>query len=139
MQMRIHINWIKYREFFDAQDERPGTCIHPPTVAPARLWAACTRSTTTGWSPGCSAGDRKSTRLNSSHTVISYAVFCLKKKTLNSDASLAMTWLRDNNAKVIRAAVTRHFAPGPVAGTAESALAQLIADHAQCYDDHVEQ
>src|SRR5436190_2730133 len=27
-------------------------------------------------------GDRKSTRLNSSHTVISYAVFCLKKKTL---------------------------------------------------------
>src|SRR5438132_10864880 len=27
-----------------------------------------------------SGGDRKSTRLNSSHTVISYAVFCLKKK-----------------------------------------------------------
>src|SRR5438034_6532970 len=27
--------------------------------------------------------DRKSTRLNSSHTVISYAVFCLKKKTKN--------------------------------------------------------
>src|SRR5260221_8806901 len=26
--------------------------------------------------------DRKSTRLNSSHTVISYAVFCLKKKML---------------------------------------------------------
>src|SRR5438034_8054870 len=26
------------------------------------------------------AGDRKSTRLNSSHTVTSYAVFCLKKK-----------------------------------------------------------
>src|SRR5260221_586474 len=27
------------------------------------------------------AEDRKSTRLNSSHTVISYAVFCLQKKT----------------------------------------------------------
>src|SRR5438034_5587733 len=27
-----------------------------------------------------SVADRKSTRLNSSHTVISYAVFCLKKK-----------------------------------------------------------
>src|SRR5256885_12738773 len=27
-------------------------------------------------------GDRKSTRLNSSHLVISYAVFCLKKKKL---------------------------------------------------------
>src|SRR5688500_19506837 len=29
------------------------------------------------------AGDRKSTRLNSSHLVISYAVFCLKKKKNN--------------------------------------------------------
>src|SRR5438034_4740192 len=29
---------------------------------------------------GGTATDRKSTRLNSSHTVISYAVFCLKKK-----------------------------------------------------------
>src|SRR5438132_7059598 len=29
--------------------------------------------------------DRKSTRLNSSHTVISYAVFCLKKKKKNKD------------------------------------------------------
>src|SRR5688572_32661987 len=27
------------------------------------------------------AGDRKSTRLNSSHSQISYAVFCMKKKT----------------------------------------------------------
>src|SRR5256885_16299310 len=28
------------------------------------------------------AADRKSTRLNSSHLVISYAVFCLKKKNI---------------------------------------------------------
>src|SRR3989442_10131814 len=28
----------------------------------------------------CRTGDRKSTRLNSSHVRISYAVFCLKKK-----------------------------------------------------------
>src|SRR2546426_7159425 len=31
---------------------------------------------------GRNSGDRKSTRLNSSHLVISYAVFCLKKKKL---------------------------------------------------------
>src|SRR5690606_41899137 len=31
------------------------------------------------------AGDRKSTRLNSSHVKISYAVFCLKKKTTNEE------------------------------------------------------
>src|SRR5256885_9928210 len=32
--------------------------------------------------------DRKSTRLNSSHLVISYAVFCLKKKNKHYDAAL---------------------------------------------------
>src|SRR5437868_15115209 len=33
------------------------------------------------WIPGSPCcGDRKSTRLNSSHVSISYAVFCLKKK-----------------------------------------------------------
>src|SRR3712207_8936492 len=31
--------------------------------------------------------DRKSTRLNSSHANISYAVFCLQKKTTTADAS----------------------------------------------------
>src|SRR2546421_2191405 len=35
-------------------------------------------------------GDRKSTRLNSSHDQISYAVFCLKKKTRSNDLG---TWL----------------------------------------------
>src|SRR5256885_7318994 len=35
------------------------------------------------------AGDRKSTRLNSSHLVISYAVFCLKKKTIRLAERLA--------------------------------------------------
>src|SRR5258708_17225337 len=34
-------------------------------------------------------GDRKSTRLNSSHQIISYAVFCLKKKTDSQPASSA--------------------------------------------------
>src|SRR5258708_39404180 len=32
--------------------------------------------------------DRKSTRLNSSHQIISYAVFCLKKKKKNCSAQL---------------------------------------------------
>src|SRR2546427_4722769 len=38
-----------------------------------------------GWWPrdGPRARDRKSTRLNSSHSQISYAVFCLKKKKKN--------------------------------------------------------
>src|SRR3954463_6216073 len=34
--------------------------------------------------------DRKSTRLNSSHTIISYAVFCLKKNTLDATRAQAL-------------------------------------------------
>src|SRR2546426_5425347 len=37
--------------------------------------------------------DRKSTRLNSSHLVISYAVFCLKKKKNNNDTTRYKTSL----------------------------------------------
>src|SRR3989449_5510276 len=36
------------------------------------------------WALACLLSDRKSTRLNSSHGYISYAVFCLKKK-INAD------------------------------------------------------
>src|SRR5256885_5562273 len=37
--------------------------------------------------PSLAAVDRKSTRLNSSHLVISYAVFCLKKKKHHAGAT----------------------------------------------------
>src|SRR5256885_7073853 len=46
----------------------------------ARLGAACRAHV-----PRQRLGDRKSTRLNSSHLVISYAVFCLKKNKLALD------------------------------------------------------
>src|SRR5262245_64254111 len=44
--------------------------------------------------------DRKSTRLNSSHLGISYAVFCLKKKTDNEEVDAATLRL-DRGAPVI--------------------------------------
>src|SRR5256884_1053959 len=37
---------------------------------------------------GVSPADRKSTRLNSSHGYISYAVFCLKKKNVRAGSTL---------------------------------------------------
>src|SRR5690348_18073664 len=43
------------------------------------IFAAVVRAWDAGPRRPC-AGDRKSTRLNSSHPSISYAVFCLKKK-----------------------------------------------------------
>src|SRR5256885_3786370 len=41
------------------------------------------------FSNSLTSSDRKSTRLNSSHLVISYAVFCLKKKKINLLVSMA--------------------------------------------------
>src|SRR5438876_1697310 len=49
--------------------------------------------------------DRKSTRLNSSHPSISYAVFCLKKKNLNNCNGIKNNTLintNDTRAKVMR-------------------------------------
>src|SRR5205807_7812180 len=53
-----------------------------PTFCSRSASARCSRA----WP---NARDRKSTRLNSSHLVISYAVFCLKKKILLSVDSMA--------------------------------------------------
>src|SRR5207244_10359320 len=50
-----------------------------PSADPCQRWASAAASVSA--SSVDSARDRKSTRLNSSHQIISYAVFCLKKKT----------------------------------------------------------
>src|SRR5258708_14315088 len=55
---------ILYNQF-----HRPDIWMHV-AAEPGRIW--------------CTPEDRKSTRLNSSHQIISYAVFCLKKKTLKT-------------------------------------------------------
>src|SRR5690554_7677352 len=46
--------------------------------------------------------DRKSTRLNSSHVRISYAVFCLKKKTLAANHPIAAHAPKSNGRRYIR-------------------------------------
>src|SRR5258708_13425194 len=45
-------------------------------------------------------GDRKSTRLNSSHQIISYAVFCLKKKKININTELYMAQYKETHAHI---------------------------------------
>src|SRR3712207_8717676 len=59
----------------------PRAFIAPPVLAPAEAAARMASEQV----------DRKSTRLNSSHANISYAVFCLKKKKHNT------TQYRPNN------------------------------------------
>src|SRR5256885_12425464 len=56
-------------------------------AAPAEPLRARWRMNPSNWT----AVDRKSTRLNSSHLVISYAVFCLKKKKKEIHEDITMT------------------------------------------------
>src|SRR4029453_10110426 len=56
-------------------------------------------------------GDRKSTRLNSSHTVISYAVFCLKKK--EGGGNLADRMRRGNYGSSVLSRSSAHQAVVP--------------------------
>src|SRR5689334_24697850 len=52
----------------------------PGTGLAAGIAAAAAGTAEAAAAAASAAGDRKSTRLNSSHSSISYAVFCLKKK-----------------------------------------------------------
>src|SRR2546426_8519684 len=54
-------------------------------VVPAAGWRRGAYYDATGLQRVKPSPDRKSTRLNSSHLVISYAVFCLKKKKNNTE------------------------------------------------------
>src|SRR5258708_24460100 len=58
------------------------------------------------------AGDRKSTRLNSSHQIISYAVFCLKKKKRNTIDNIksAGTNTRLTKSTMLLARACTHYA-----------------------------
>src|SRR5258708_18856919 len=51
---------------------------------------------------GCHTTDRKSTRLNSSHQIISYAVFCLKKKKKDTYVEIMpmiVNWTENHTVK----------------------------------------
>src|SRR5690606_40306560 len=76
--------------FFDSGVTLPSSSISSPKA----MFSAVTFSMPSSWNRGSlprrraespvhfSSPDRKSTRLNSSHVKISYAVFCLKKKNI---------------------------------------------------------
>src|SRR2546421_6930107 len=61
------------------------TCRRPPSHPTARGARRTSRARCVG--TGTASRDRKSTRLNSSHDQISYAVFCLKKKKNTTEPS----------------------------------------------------
>src|SRR5437762_9210495 len=69
--------WVAYRE----QQKAPPPAPKDVTRSSNGLTFSQGLGTQTVFKVEASKSDRKSTRLNSSHRCISYAVFCLKKKT----------------------------------------------------------
>src|SRR5205807_4863984 len=75
----------------------PYTTLFRSSSAPLSSWPpGLSPWVIAGTGSTCPRGDRKSTRLNSSHLVISYAVFCLKKKSYRRHL-LTMVTPNDNH------------------------------------------
>src|SRR2546426_6081556 len=81
-----------YTTLFRSPRTLPGARRCSPPIQGSRTGG--TRHVRRGGLPdrprGPARGDRKSTRLNSSHLVISYAVFCLKKKKKKATHRIAV-------------------------------------------------
>src|ERR1022692_680101 len=76
--------WGRTVELTASAGNRPGSQCTTSKWSYRRVrWGG--RLSSTVWLSETGHTDRKSTRLNSSHLVISYAVFCLKKITLTTD------------------------------------------------------
>src|SRR5437762_7577138 len=75
----------------------------------------------------CPSSDRKSTRLNSSHRCISYAVFCLKKKNLQKLDAMELAHF---DQEVCHDA--DHSASSNVVGTLHSILGNHPSVHRFC-------
>src|SRR5258707_7384033 len=93
--LSMAVSVLSYLFFFFLMIRRPPrSTLFPYTTlfrSPADLWTPL-RPSRNGEGGGLK--DRKSTRLNSSHANISYAVFCLKKKKKKD--RLLMLWIQDH-------------------------------------------
>src|SRR5947199_5818200 len=86
----------------------PRSTLFPYTTLFRSVSSSSSSDTIASWLPGspCRAQrpkrDRKSTRLNSSHLGISYAVFCLKKKKKRKDINEYKTTHHENNSDLLQ-------------------------------------
>src|SRR5258708_39817196 len=92
-----HAHLLVFAFFFLMIRRPPRSTLFPYTTLFRSAVARCIVSITScgalyGGAPDSNAflnsSDRKSTRLNSSHQIISYAVFCLKKKKTHGKGGL---------------------------------------------------
>src|SRR5699024_11987967 len=86
-------------------------CIRPPVADQHG------KRTKRSWPRG--RGDRKSTRLNSSHVSISYAVFCLKKKKNKTIGNLQLADIPPEPREVLHSEVSVDIDPNGIVNVRE--------------------
>src|SRR5438445_6343345 len=79
-----------YTTLFRSHEDSPAPGCACHAAEPERVPPACRGRRDARGDRARKAGDRKSTRLNSSHANISYAVFCLKKKKSTTQTKTAI-------------------------------------------------
>src|SRR5690554_7682239 len=84
LSLAQHVEKLGFKRFWIAEHHNAGSVVSSATPVLIGYVAQGTKTIRVGSGgvmlPNTSCVDRKSTRLNSSHVRISYAVFCLKKK-----------------------------------------------------------
>src|SRR2546430_9678619 len=98
---------------------------------------ACTASSPLTEPKDRAPGDRKSTRLNSSHSQISYAVFCLKKKTKKL-ASIVYSGLRHDGNGLLSDAEGLMHADQPSLASSQIGRTHVCTLIALYYQMHTE-
>ena len=100
-EQRIIVNFLRNK--LDSIDQTLDKATRSLDILEENRSALITQAVTKGLNPDV---DRKSTRLNSSHKPISYAVFCLKKKKQNKNTHNKTNKQKNTNKK--RESQTRH-------------------------------
>src|SRR5256886_12715401 len=79
------------------------------SICPRCLWGGSSKDSGQLWPL-----DRKSTRLNSSHVLISYAVFCLQKKIQQVNIKTSLDWnMQQIGESVVRSNIARDACNAP--------------------------
>src|SRR5260221_9799334 len=76
---------LDFSFFFQAEDGIRDHCVTGVQTCALPISSRRHTRSLCDWSSDVCSSDRKSTRLNSSHTVISYAVFCLRSEEHTSE------------------------------------------------------
>src|SRR5438105_7315369 len=94
----LYGRWLMFPFFFLMIRRPPRSTLFPYTTlfrSAVELYRGAARGTgVLARDRAARPGDRKSTRLNSSHEWISYAVFCLKKKKNSERSDLHLSRLK---------------------------------------------